>query len=205
MTRSFVVVLCMMPDGATVRDALAACVGARFADTVGERASLRDRVAAAAADDDDNDGADERDTSLAGAAIVARRGWPAEDNSLEWRHTFSYSSTRETTSIQERHIAYVGLPKRLAPNGPSSTTLPHWMWPPCSSYSRRMHCYSMFTTSKGFFWNDPSGIEIVYSSLGAGRTLRALAPRGARTRGSWCLRTCELTMDVARATASGAC
>lgn len=195
----------MMPDGATVRDALAACVGARFADTVGERASLRDRVAAAAADDDDNDGADERDTSLAGAAIVARRGWPAEDNSFEWRHTFSYSSTRETTSIQERHIAYVGLPKRLAPNGPSSTTLPHWMWPPCSSYSRRMHCYSMFTTSKGFFWNDPSGIEIVYSSLGAGRTLRALAPRGARTRGSWCLRTCELTMDVARATASGAC
>ena len=156
MTRSFVVVLCMMPDGATVRDALAACVGARFADTVGERASLRDRVAAAAADDDDNDGADERDTSLAGAAIVARRGWPVEDNSLEWRHTFSYSSTRETTSIQERHIAYVGLPKRLAPNGPSSTTLPHWMWPPCSSYSRRMHCYSMFTTSKGFFWNDPS-------------------------------------------------
>ena len=109
-----------------------------------------------AADDDDNDGADERDTSLAGAAIVARRGWPAEDNSFEWRHTFSYSSTRETTSIQERHIAYVGLPKRLAPNGPSSTTLPHWMWPPCSSYSRRMHCYSMFTTSKGFFWNDPS-------------------------------------------------
>ena len=172
---------------------------------MGERASLRDRVAAAAADDDDNDGADERDTSLAGAAIVARRGWPAEDNSLEWRHTFSYSSTRETTSIQERHIAYVGLPKRLAPNRPSSTTLPHWMWPPYSSYSRRMHCYSMFTTSKGFFWNDPSGIEIVYSSLGAGRTLRALAPRGARTRGSWCLRTCELTMDVARATASGAC
>ena len=205
MTRSFVVVLCTMPDGATVGDALAACVGARFVDTVGERASLRDRVAAAAADDDDNDGADERDTSLAGAAIVARRGWPVEDNSLEWRHTFSYSSTRETTSIQERHIAYVGLPKRLAPNGPSSTTLPHWMWPPCSSYSRRMHCYSMFTTSKGFFWNDPSGIEIVYSSLGAGRTLRALAPRGARTRGSWCLRTCELTMDVARATASGAC
>ena len=149
----------MMPDGATVRDALAACVGARFADTVAERASLRDRVAAAAADDDDNDGADERDTSLAGAAIVARRGWPAEDNSLEWRHTFSYSSTRETTSIQERHIAYVGLPKRLAPNGPSSTTLLHWMWPPCSSYSRRMHCYSMFTTSKGFFWNDPSGID----------------------------------------------
>ena len=47
--------------------------------------------------------------------------------------------------------------------------------------------------------------QIVYSSLGAGRTLRALAPRGARTRGSWCLRTCELTMDVARATASGAC
>ena len=40
----------MMPDGATVRDALAACVGARFADTVGERASLRDRVAATAAD-----------------------------------------------------------------------------------------------------------------------------------------------------------
>ena len=95
-----------MPDGATVGDALAACVGARSANTVGERASLRDRVAAAAAaDDDDNDGADERDTSLAGAAIVARRGWPAEDNSLEWRHTFSYSSTRETTSIQERHIA----------------------------------------------------------------------------------------------------
>ena len=137
-------------------DALAACVGARFVDTVGERASLRDRVAAADDDDDDNDGADERDTSLAGVAIVARRGWPAEDNSLEWRHTFSYSSTRETTSIQERHIAYVGLLKRLGPNGPSSTTLPHWMWPPCSSYSRRMHCYSMFTTSKGFFWNDPS-------------------------------------------------
>ena len=205
MTRSFVDVLCTMPDGATVGDALAACVGARSANTVGERASLRDRVAAAAADDDDNDGADERDTSLAGAAIVARRGWPAEDNSLEWRHTFSYSSTRETTSIQERHIAYVGLLKRLGPNGPSSTTLPHWMWPPCSSYSRRMHCYSMFTTSKGFFFGTILQAKIVYSSLGAGRTLRALAPRGARTRGSWCLRTCELTMDVARATASGAC
>lgn len=74
MTRSFVVVLCTMPDGATVGDALAACVGARFVDTVGERASLRDRVAAADDDDDDNDGADERDTSLAGVAIVARRG-----------------------------------------------------------------------------------------------------------------------------------
>ena len=94
MTRSFVVVLCTMPDGATVGDALAACVGARFVDTVGERASLRDRVAADDDDDDDNDGADERDTSLAGVAIVARRGWPAEDNSLEWRHTHLFLDSR---------------------------------------------------------------------------------------------------------------
>jgi len=86
-----------MPDGATVEEAPAACVGARFADTVGEHASPQDRVAAAADDDEDNDRADERDTSLAGAAIVARRGWPAEDNSLEWRRTISDSSTRETS------------------------------------------------------------------------------------------------------------